>query len=71
MKKLAIIVPERDRAEHMKIFVPFMQDLLDKEDIDYRILGGAANTVRRQKKGNGGHQTQNISPDVQRPNSWT
>lgn len=38
MKKLAIIVPERDRAEHMKIFVPFMQDLLDKENIDYRIL---------------------------------
>jgi len=38
MKKLAIIVPERDRAEHMKIFVPFMQDLLDKENIDYKIL---------------------------------
>jgi predicted glycosyltransferase involved in capsule biosynthesis len=38
MKKLAIIVPERDRAEHMKIFVPFMQDLLDKENLDYKIL---------------------------------
>ena len=38
MKKLAIIVPERNRKEHMDIFIPFMQNLLDGENLDYRIL---------------------------------
>ena len=36
MKKLAIIVPERNREEHMKAFVPHMEKFLDRQKIDFK-----------------------------------
>jgi len=36
MKKLAIIVPYRDRTSHLEVFVPYMQEYL--KDYDYKIF---------------------------------
>ena len=34
--KLAIIIPYRDRASHLEVFVPYMQEYL--KDYDYKIF---------------------------------
>ena len=36
--KLAIIVPYRDRREHLDIFLPHIQSFLKNKDIDYKIF---------------------------------
>jgi len=36
--KLGVIVPYRDRYRHLKMFLPHMQDYLDKTGIDYTII---------------------------------
>lgn len=36
MKKLAVIVPYRDRPSHLEVFVPYMQEYL--KDYDYKIF---------------------------------
>jgi hypothetical protein len=38
MKKLSIIVPYRDREEHMNLFVPHMEKLLGSQGIDFEIV---------------------------------
>lgn len=38
MEKLAIIVPFRNREEHLSQFVPHMEKFLDDEEIDFRII---------------------------------
>jgi hypothetical protein len=41
MKKLAIIVPYRDREDHLKQFVPYMENYLLEDlegEADYRIF---------------------------------
>jgi hypothetical protein len=35
--KLAIIVPYRDRREHLDIFIPHIQEFLNNKNIDYKI----------------------------------
>ena len=37
-KKLCIVVPYRDRAEHLKLFIPNITEELKKQDIDFSIL---------------------------------
>ena len=36
--KLAIIVPYRDRQEHLDVFVPHIHEFLKDKGIDYTIL---------------------------------
>lgn len=36
-KRLAIIIPYRDRAEHLEVLLPALQDALTSQAIDYRI----------------------------------
>jgi len=38
MEKLAVIVPYRDREEHLKEFVPYMEKTLKKEKVPFEIL---------------------------------
>ncbi len=38
MEKLAIIVPFRNREEHLSQFIPHMEKFLDEEEIDFRII---------------------------------
>ena len=38
MPKLAIIVPYRDREEHLARFVPHMDKFLSDKEIDYKIF---------------------------------
>lgn len=40
MKKLAIIVPYRDRRKHLNVFIPYMRYFMDNfhQDIDYEIF---------------------------------
>jgi hypothetical protein len=38
MEKLALIVPYRDREQHLKEFVPFMEKYLAEEEIDFNIF---------------------------------
>jgi len=35
--KLAIIVPYRDRRDHLDIFIPHIQEFLNNKNIDYKI----------------------------------
>lgn len=37
-KRLAIIVPYRDRAAHLEVFVPALSDFINKQGIDYKII---------------------------------
>ncbi|SFV65482.1 putative UDPgalactose-glucose galactosyltransferase [hydrothermal vent metagenome] len=37
-KKLTLIVPYRNRKEHLKEFLPFIQKLLNEQKIDYEII---------------------------------
>ena len=36
--KLAIIVPYRDRQDHLDVFIPHMQEFLKDKGIDYTIF---------------------------------
>jgi len=36
-KKLSVVVPYRDREEHLKQFIPHMEEYLNKEGIDFHI----------------------------------
>ena len=36
--KLAIVVPYRDRREHLDIFLPHIQSFLKDKNIDYKIF---------------------------------
>ena len=38
MKKLCIVVPYRDRAEHLEKFLPAIKEKLTSENIDYHVL---------------------------------
>lgn len=38
MERLTVVVPYRNREEHLKEFVPFMEKVLDEEKIPYQIL---------------------------------
>ena len=38
MERLAIIVPYRDRKKHLEQFVPYMEKVLDADEIDYEIF---------------------------------
>ena len=38
MEKLSIVVPYRDRAEHLKDFIPHMEKFLSDDGIDYEIF---------------------------------
>lgn len=38
MEKLSIVVPYRDREEHLKEFVPFMENYLKEEEIPFSIF---------------------------------
>jgi hypothetical protein len=38
VKKLSIVVPYRNRESHLKEFVPFMEKVLKKEEIDFHIF---------------------------------
>jgi len=38
MEKLAVIVPYRNRAEHLKVFIPYMEKSLAKEKIPFNIF---------------------------------
>ena len=33
MEKLAVIVPYRNRAEHLKVFMPYMEKFLTEEKV--------------------------------------
>jgi predicted glycosyltransferase involved in capsule biosynthesis len=37
-KKLCVVVPYRDRQSHLLEFVPYMQNILNSQNIDYHIL---------------------------------
>jgi len=37
-KKLTLIIPYRNREEHLQIFLPFIQNLLTKQNINYEII---------------------------------
>jgi len=37
-KKISIVVPYRDREEHMNLFVPHMEKLLKSQDVDFEIV---------------------------------
>lgn len=37
-KKLAIVVPYRDREEHLKKFIPAMEETMEEEGIEYHIF---------------------------------
>ena len=37
-KKLCIVVPYRDRQTHLAEFIPYIQNTLNSQDIDYHIL---------------------------------
>ena len=37
-KKLTLIIPYRNRKEHLEKFLPFIQDILRKQKIDYEII---------------------------------
>jgi predicted glycosyltransferase involved in capsule biosynthesis len=38
MEKLAVIVPYRNREEHLVQFMPYMENLLDSDSMDYQIF---------------------------------
>jgi predicted glycosyltransferase involved in capsule biosynthesis len=38
MEKLSVVVPYRDREQHLKEFIPHMEKALDEEGIEYSIL---------------------------------
>jgi hypothetical protein len=38
MEKLAVIVPYRNRKEHLSQFIPYMESLLDSDGVDYQIF---------------------------------
>lgn len=38
MKKLSVVVPYRDREEHLKQFVPYMEKWLKEEEIPFEII---------------------------------
>lgn len=38
MKKLGIVVPYRDREEHLKVFIPYMNNFLNQQQIPYKIV---------------------------------
>jgi len=38
MKKLSVVVPYRDREEHLKQFVPYMEEWLNDEEIPFEII---------------------------------
>ena len=38
MEKLAVIVPYRNREEHLGQFMPYMENLLDSDSMDYQIF---------------------------------
>ena len=38
MEKLAVIVPYRNRAEHLKVFIPYMEKSLTDEKIPFDIF---------------------------------
>jgi hypothetical protein len=38
MERLSVVVPYRNREEHLKEFIPYMEKNLSEEGIDYQIL---------------------------------
>lgn len=38
MERLSVVVPYRNREEHLKEFIPYMEKYLSDEEIDYQIL---------------------------------
>ena len=54
--KLAIIVPYRDREEHLAQFVPHMEKFLSQQDIDFKLFiieQGDENAFNRGSKFHG------------------